>query len=206
MKHENIIEKKDKRIEKTKKALRESLFELLQQREINDLTVTELTNLAHINRSTFYLYYNDLYDMLEKIQDEIYDEFILNLKAVKTDGITENDFAELCLICLQYCQNNLSLCKFILNNDVNSRLLLRVKNAVRSVVPDSAKFYPQTDARYYLTDYCLTAIINVILIWMNDGMKIHAESMASFFAAVYMKGSIELRKEPLLKNNSIFKK
>ena len=47
--------KEDRRVRKTKKSLRDSLFVLLQEKNISQITVTELTRLADVNRSTFYL-------------------------------------------------------------------------------------------------------------------------------------------------------
>ena len=65
----------DRRVKRTKKALRDALFTLLEQKSINEITVTELTTLADVNRATFYFYYTDLIDMLQQIQNETYQAF-----------------------------------------------------------------------------------------------------------------------------------
>ena len=65
----------DRRVKRTKKALRDALFELLENKGINQITVTELTTLADVNRATFYFYYTDLIDMLQQIQNEAFEAF-----------------------------------------------------------------------------------------------------------------------------------
>ena len=62
MSEKNNVQSKieDRRVRRTKNNLRNSLFALLEEKSINQITVTELTTLADVNRSTFYLYYNDI--------------------------------------------------------------------------------------------------------------------------------------------------
>ena len=65
--------KEDRRVRRTKKLLTQALTQLLQRKQVNEITVRELTDLADMNRGTFYLYYKDISDMLEKIEDELFE-------------------------------------------------------------------------------------------------------------------------------------
>ena len=66
--------KENRRVRYTRLALRESLLSLLQSNPINKITVSRICEQADVNRSTFYLYYSDGYDLLEKIEEELYQE------------------------------------------------------------------------------------------------------------------------------------
>ena len=57
--------KQDLRIQKTKRAIYGALEELLLEKSINKITVTELAKRAEINKGTFYLHYKDIYDLYE---------------------------------------------------------------------------------------------------------------------------------------------
>ena len=57
--------KKDRRIEKTEYVLVNSLAALMHSKNIKDISVKELCEYANVNRGTFYLHYNDIYDMRE---------------------------------------------------------------------------------------------------------------------------------------------
>ena len=62
-------------VRNTKKRLKEALLTLLQKKPVNEISVTELSELADVNRGTFYFHYTDVYDILYKTQDEFFREF-----------------------------------------------------------------------------------------------------------------------------------
>lgn len=65
-----MAEKMDRRVRKTKAQLREGLARLMQKKSIKEISVKELVDEVDINRSTFYLHYTDIYQMLHKIEEE----------------------------------------------------------------------------------------------------------------------------------------
>lgn len=70
------MEKKlDRRARKTKAALLKELIVLLNEKDIKDISVKELSERADINRGTFYLHYSDVFDMLDKVEEELFEEF-----------------------------------------------------------------------------------------------------------------------------------
>ncbi len=58
----------DKRIRRTKKLLRQALTRLMQQKDFQSITVTDVVREADINRGTFYAHYRDVYDLRDKIE------------------------------------------------------------------------------------------------------------------------------------------
>ena len=60
----------DRRVRRTKTLLQTTLVELMLEKEISQISVKELTQKADVNRSTFYLHYLDIYDMLEQMENE----------------------------------------------------------------------------------------------------------------------------------------
>ncbi len=61
----------DKRIRRTKKLLKQSLCELMKQKPFKNITVSDIVRQADINRGTFYAYYQDVYDLREKVENEM---------------------------------------------------------------------------------------------------------------------------------------
>lgn len=64
----------DRRIKYTKKVIKETFLNLLEEKDIKKITVSEICELADVNRATFYRYYLDVYDLLDKIEDEFIEE------------------------------------------------------------------------------------------------------------------------------------
>ena len=70
-----VKEKKDRRIRKTENQLRAGLAKLLKKKNIREITVKELVEEVDINRSTFYLHYTDIYNMMSTIEEELMKDF-----------------------------------------------------------------------------------------------------------------------------------
>ncbi|MDO4635510.1 MAG: TetR/AcrR family transcriptional regulator [Streptococcus sp.] len=54
----------------TKQYIKESITQLLKERDLDTITVTMICKKAGINRGTFYLHYIDKYDMIDKLKEE----------------------------------------------------------------------------------------------------------------------------------------
>ena len=88
MKQETGTEKKeDRRVRRTKKLLSQGLIELMQQKQVKDITVRELADLVDVNRGTFYLYYRDIFDMLERLEEELFEQLNAVILAHKGEPI-----------------------------------------------------------------------------------------------------------------------
>lgn len=64
----------DARVRYTRMIIEKSFLELLKEKPVSKITVTELCNIAQINRATFYKHYLDIPDLLEKLEEELFDQ------------------------------------------------------------------------------------------------------------------------------------
>ena len=182
----------DRRVKRTKKALRDCLFSLLEQKTADEITVKELTAAADINRSTFYFYYKDIDDMIMQIQDEIYSVFETDVINQAGDFLTANDFVQYLTRFLLFCKEHERICKFVIGNDPKNNLSKRIKKGLLRCIPDTTLFFEETDPKRYLTEYAVAGFWQLIVNWMYDGMKIPPQEMAVFMTNVYFYGSRSL--------------
>lgn len=64
----------DARVRYTRMIIEQSFLELLQEKPVSKITVTELCEKAQINRATFYKHYLDVTDLLDKIEEDLFDK------------------------------------------------------------------------------------------------------------------------------------
>lgn len=78
----------DRRTKYSIKVINDTVLELLKKKDLSKITVTELCEIADINRATFYKYYKDIYELVEKIEEKIYEEIKTAIENVdKTETI-----------------------------------------------------------------------------------------------------------------------
>lgn len=78
--------KPDRRTIKTRKALCAGLAELLTTKELHRITVQEIADKADVNRVTFYKHYLDVYDLYEKLENEVITELGILVLEHETDS------------------------------------------------------------------------------------------------------------------------
>lgn len=81
----------DKRILKTKKALKNALLELLKVKNFENINTTEICKTALVSRNTFYNYYADKYALLEDCFSGFEEEFLKHFEELQHQNNTEQD-------------------------------------------------------------------------------------------------------------------
>ena len=69
----------DIRIHKTRTSIYNAFFTLREKKELEKITIKELTELAKISKQTFYLHYKDIYDLSEQIEKKLINELMESL-------------------------------------------------------------------------------------------------------------------------------
>lgn len=81
--------KTDARVRYTKMVIKNSFVKILESKPLSKITVKEICELSEINRATFYKYYCDPFDLLEKMEHEFLDELQKSVGLSKQKGFKE---------------------------------------------------------------------------------------------------------------------
>lgn len=73
----------DLRIKKTKRAIRTAFYELIKEKPLEKITVTEIAARAEINKATFYAHYETIHDLVDQLEQEAVAEVISQLNTVQ---------------------------------------------------------------------------------------------------------------------------
>ena len=186
--------REDRRIRRTKRLLIQALTKLMQQKQVNEITVKELTDLADINRGTFYLYYKDIFDMLEKIENELFGklEGIIDLR--EYEGISKQVKPILCDL-FTLIEDNQEMCRVLLSphgdmnflhrlNEVMHDKFLNTWVELRGPLKDNAFDY------YY--SFAVFGCAGLIHAWVNRSCKESTEEMAKLADRMLRRGSLSV--------------
>lgn len=95
----------------TKFMLKKALFEILSERNVNEINVKNLCNRAEINRSTFYLHYKDIDELLKTIKQEEVNRFYEFTSSISN----EKSMKEATISYFSYIKNNDFIFRVLLN-------------------------------------------------------------------------------------------
>ena len=179
-------ENPDRRVRKTRKLLKECLIRLLKEKRVQDITVRELTDMADLNRGTFYLHYDDIYDMLHKIEDEMFLEFneIMEQKPVVTNSLaSQGPLLEF----FRFLDRNRDLAKVMIGPHGDLAFVNRLKDQIEKrtlQVLESA----QSDANYkYLCSFIITGCVGVVETWLKESNPQSPEEMAEILGTMLLR-------------------
>ena len=100
----------DRRTKYTKKVIRETFIDLLSEKDISKVTVSEICKIADINRATFYRYYLDVFDLLKKMEEDFVEEV---KDAYTKDDNYEQSLSYYAIALLTICYENQKLAKIL---------------------------------------------------------------------------------------------
>lgn len=189
-------EREDRRTQFSKKMIRESLYELMKEKPINKISVTEICAKADVNRSTFYAYYTDIYDLNQKIIKEFFSlqkKVIKHIKdSIKTktslDAFTYEDFYTITYYYLKTVEENTDLYKFIFNQNATTSVHASfgkvtyhtVKGVLNPIIDESRA--EELKQAYTFVAGGTTALI---MKWVENGCDTPLEEIASYLAKYY---------------------
>ncbi len=176
--------KQDRRVRKSKDSLKNSLIELMQSKSVNNITVKELVIKADLNRSTFYNYYCDIPDMLKKLEEELYTEFLYTIerhiyKCDKNIDISEgtHEFIEdMCNV----IKDNYDFCKCIFSKNRDLKFLFELEEIIENHLRDQLKekFDRKVDHLSYVYSFFKSGYIGILKTWMKGGCKESTKEIA----------------------------
>ena len=166
-----------------------ALLALLEKKPFSYITISEICKEAGVNRSTFYLHYENLSDLLQETTEYVMKDFA-SYFSVDTEGISSrlihSDLEDLNFISdqylhpyLQYVKENRRIFQAVLTqpmqfktNAVYQRLFEHVFN------PILARFQYPHEHRKYVMMFYLNGLTAIVKEWIQDGCEQSIEEIS----------------------------
>lgn len=171
------MENMDLRVRYTRMVIEESFLKLLQEKPVSKITVTEICQLAHINRGTFYKHYPDVPGLLEAMEEELFEQIeeafgneILDIEQflVKMLNYTLAEKNRFWALGSDNGDPNLMAKTFRLCYQWSYPLMLRN-------VPDATE-----SQRHMLLHYVTQGSGGILAAWIKGGMQETTEELAAY--------------------------
>ena len=159
--------KNNQRYKDSEKRMQDALMKLMENQELKDVTVLDICKEAHINRTTFYAHYEDIYDLMSQVErlirQDLNEEF--QAKGVGIQNVFHHDYLIYFLRHMESNKNFYRICR------VKFPLEEGFDQLWESVVKPHCEQRGVTDERtmlYYLTFY-QAGFTSLLRKWVEDG-------------------------------------
>ncbi|UFT99534.1 TetR family transcriptional regulator C-terminal domain-containing protein [Radiobacillus kanasensis] len=185
----------DPRILRTRQLLKDAFIDLLQEMDIEKITVNSLAEQATINRVTFYSHYRDIPDMIEKLADDMIADISSVLSQTSETG--DANWSRMVNF-LQYLAENASFYKIVLTSKrislFRDRLLLLLTDTIVSSIEKKGSGSTVLKAgiqKDILIWYDSAALIGTIVAWLRNDMPYTPSYLAKQFYLLHHRNMKE---------------
>ncbi|MDR1905424.1 MAG: TetR/AcrR family transcriptional regulator [Clostridiales bacterium] len=183
MKNDDQVDEKqeNQRIRLSKTLLKNALMELLKEKRIEKISIYEICNKAQINRTTFYKYYGNQYDLLSDIENDCICALELHFSLNrKQDIITLKNV-------LKYLESEREKFMILLNSTDGNEFVFKLFNLPLIVNLFNLRF--SADYSKNLKEYFHLFVCNggyaIIRKWLSDDDRISLDDMAKLLDSVF---------------------
>ncbi|MDC7219464.1 MAG: TetR/AcrR family transcriptional regulator [Spirochaetales bacterium] len=89
---DKIKNDKDIRCIKTKRAIMEALKQLMKEKAVEQVSVSEITRLALISRSTFYAHYESVFSVLDELEEDLMNQMVELMEKTEISTLSDDPF------------------------------------------------------------------------------------------------------------------
>lgn len=182
---------KDYRTRVTKMLIRKAFTDMLKEKPIQSITIKELCETAGINRGTFYSHYSDIYDLLEKMEEEMMADFIKALEPLLETDKEDLTPVKITTGIFRCLKENADICTVTLGDYGDKDFALRLINLGREKCVETYSRYfgsatPKQIEFFYA--FVSAGCIGLLQKWLAEGMVSSPEEIAAMAENIMMYG------------------
>ncbi len=181
----------DKRVVKTKNAIFEAFKQLVQEKDMSDITISELTQKANVTRSTFYMYYNTVSDVRTDIENSIIARIDKIMSEADIRNSITNPYPLLSTLAdeiLKQDKNN----RYILSSSNSGQLLDKINDRIVEAYMHWFKKHEGSTSDLgktkYIVAFAAAGMTECFKIWFNHKSSLTLEELCKNISSAMSKG------------------
>ena len=186
----------DRRVIRTKKAIRNAFAQLLSVKNLEDITVKDIAELADINRKTFYSYYSGVHMIVEETENEIVETFEAAIRDLPPDKLVKEPyllFSRLSAI----INADMDFYEPLMKADRSSNLLTKVSGMLKQKVRESYAAFSRIGEETFniMVDFTFSGLFSVYQSWFNSERRQSLGEISHTLSTLCFEGINGLKRE-----------
>lgn len=162
--------KNNKRRRESVEKIEKAFMQMLLNKEINQISVTDICNQTGLNRSTFYANFADIYDLADKLRESLEKDFNAQFED-KT------------------MQSALTMFRHIYDNQIFYKMYFKLgyDNKLKNLVYDESRATQDFEGKHikYHIEFFRNGLNAIIKLWLDGGCKESPEEMEEIIKNEY---------------------
>ena len=166
------VKKPDRRVIKTKRAIRNAFAALIAEKDLNDITIKDISDVADINRKTVYNYYGGIHEILDEIENELVSSFEKVIQEIDFPRNLENP-NKIFETLTDVINEDMEFYSQLMKIDANSHLVRKIVSALKIRVKQTlAQRLPADKKKIELiADFITSGMLSAYQSWFNSGRE-----------------------------------
>ncbi|MFJ7640232.1 TetR/AcrR family transcriptional regulator [Peribacillus sp. NPDC097206] len=176
---------------KTKQLIQTSFIHILEEKSFDSITVGDITKTAQINRGTFYLHYQDKFDLLDRIEQQLFEDLGNHIDELQSCYSPTHTFEkgqeQLAAALFSSIKMHAPLLKIFLSNHGRTGFHLRFRDAfsekVRVNLEKNESFHAsnvKVPMDYFLS-FITSAFLGLIEQWVQNDLDKTPQEMTELY-------------------------
>ncbi|AOK90565.1 TetR/AcrR family transcriptional regulator [Paenibacillus polymyxa] len=175
---------------KTKQLIQTSFIQILENKSFESITVGDITKTAQINRGTFYLHYKDKFDLLDQIEQQLFEDLGNHIDELQSHYSATHTFEkgqeELAATLFSSIKMHSPILKIFLSDHGRTNFHLRFRDAFSEKVRFNLEKNESFNATLkvpmeYFLSFITSAFLGLIEQWVQNGLDKTPQEMTALY-------------------------
>lgn len=178
---------------KTKQLIQKSFMEILELKSFDSITIGEITKTAQINRGTFYLHYQDKFDLLDQVEQQLFDDFGIHLGKLQSSYSPHHTFEKqqenLASALFSFIELHSPILKIFLSDHGRAGFHIRFRDAFSEMVrvnlekKEGFRANLNIPLEYFLS-FITSAFLGLIEQWVENDLDKTPQEMTELYIEI----------------------